>query len=63
MPRVFSEEDYEDFQIIPGSRHVHYGIDLCPVCGQEVAIVGKTTDGRLIGGCNDAFTREEWYDR
>lgn len=28
---------------------------LCPVCGQRIRITGKTTDGRLIGSCGDAF--------
>lgn len=33
---------------------------LCPVCGKEVRVTGCTTDGRLIGECNDAFTPERW---
>lgn len=34
--------------------------DPCPVCGEEVTITGKTTDGRLIGSCGDAFDKEAW---
>lgn len=33
---------------------------LCPVCGAPVKITGETTDGRIIGSCNDAFTRSQW---
>ena len=33
---------------------------LCPVCGENTEIVGATTDGRLIGGCKDAFTADNW---
>jgi hypothetical protein len=33
---------------------------LCPVCGQRVTITGRTTDGRLIGDCQDAFTPDQW---
>lgn len=28
---------------------------LCPVCGEKIKINGKTTDGRAIGTCGDAF--------
>jgi hypothetical protein len=31
------------------SRH------LCPVCGDRISISGRTTDGRAIGSCGDAF--------
>jgi hypothetical protein len=33
---------------------------LCPVCGVKVTITGETTDGRLIGSCQDAFTVRRW---
>ncbi len=33
---------------------------LCPICGRHVSLTGKTTDGRLIGSCRDAFTQEQW---
>ncbi len=36
--------------------------DLCPVCGEHVTLTGETTDGRLIGSCGDAFTRERWEE-
>lgn len=32
------------------------GFWLCPICGKRIFIDGTTTDGRLIGSCNDAFT-------
>ena len=38
------------------------GIDLCPICGAEVFITGRTTDGRLVGSCKDAFTQAQWND-
>ena len=28
---------------------------LCPICGERIELDGKTTDGRLIGSCGDAF--------
>ena len=28
---------------------------LCPVCGDQISISGKTTDGRVIGSCGAAF--------
>lgn len=28
---------------------------LCPVCGDQISISGKTSDGRAIGSCGDAF--------
>jgi len=34
--------------------------DRCPICGEHVTLTGETTDGRLIGSCGDAFTREQW---
>lgn len=37
--------------------------DLCPICGEAITITGKTTDGRLIGSCRDAFTAEKWADK
>ena len=43
-------------------RFAAHGIDLCPVCGSEVCIVGRTEDGRLIGSCGDAFTVAQWND-
>lgn len=43
-------------------RYTEYGIDLCPVCGVEVCIVGETTDGRLVGSCSDAFSVARWND-
>lgn len=36
--------------------------DLCPVCGEHITLNGSTTDGRLIGSCGDAFTRERWEE-
>ena len=36
------------------------GDELCPVCGVGITIVGETTNGRFIGSCGDAFTREQW---
>jgi hypothetical protein len=33
---------------------------LCPICGERVTLTGKTTDGRLIGSCGDAFTQARW---
>ena len=39
-----------------------FGIDLCPICGDEIIIIGRTTDGRLIGSCRDAFTAAQWND-
>lgn len=30
---------------------------LCPVCGQKITLDGKTSDGRVIGSCGDAFWR------
>jgi hypothetical protein len=32
----------------------------CPICGERITITGTTTDGRLIGSCKDAFTRQQW---
>lgn len=43
-------------------RYSELGIDLCPVCGAEVAIVDETADRRLVGSCGDAFTRARWND-
>lgn len=37
-----------------------YGQGYCPVCGDWVYIIGRTTDGRIIGACNDAFTEAQW---
>ena len=34
--------------------------DLCPICGEHVRITSETSDGRLIGSCGDAFSRERW---
>ena len=49
---------------IEGRRDPHEacGIDLCPICGLETFIVGRTKDGRLIGACLDAFTQAQWND-
>jgi len=33
---------------------------LCPICGEKIAIVNLTSDGRLIGSCKDAFTFAQW---
>lgn len=33
---------------------------LCPICGEQIHLTGDTTDGRLIGSCQDAFTRTQW---
>lgn len=33
---------------------------MCPVCGARVELVGTTTDGRLIGSCDDAFWPAAW---
>jgi hypothetical protein len=35
---------------------------LCPICGDSVELDGTTKDGRLIGTCGDAFTRERWTE-
>ena len=35
---------------------------LCPICREEITLTGKTSDGRLIGSCKDAFTIEQWND-
>ncbi len=35
---------------------------LCPVCGEHVTLTGRTTDGRLIGSCRDAFTDAQWME-
>ncbi len=35
---------------------------LCPICGAFVTLTGRTTDGRLIGSCRDAFTEERWME-
>jgi hypothetical protein len=43
-------------------RLVALGVDLCPVCGIETHIIGETLDGRLIGACQDAFSRDRWND-
>lgn len=37
-------------------------LPLCPICGERISLTGRTTDGRLIGSCGDAFTREQWDD-
>lgn len=42
------------------NRFKAFGIDLCPICGKEISITGETKDGKLIGSCGDAFTREQW---
>lgn len=33
---------------------------LCPVCGETIHIINATTDDRLVGSCQDAFTVEQW---
>ena len=33
---------------------------LCPICGERVELNGETKDGRLVGSCGDAFTRNQW---
>ena len=33
---------------------------LCPVCGELIHLIGSTTDGRLIGSCQDAFLVTQW---
>ncbi len=41
------------------------GVDrkgICPVCGEVVGIAGRTKDGRLIGGCGDAFDKDAWME-
>lgn len=36
---------------------------ICPVCGERIKIsTDRTTDGRLIGSCEDAFTVEKWEE-
>jgi len=42
------------------NKYEGFGIDLCPICGEEIYITGRTKDGRLIGSCGDAFTDEQW---
>jgi len=32
--------------------------EVCTVCGEMITVTGKTTDGRLIGSCGDAFYRD-----
>ena len=42
------------------TRDYHTG-GLCPICGEHITLTGdQTTDGRIIGTCGDAFTRDEW---
>jgi len=36
------------------------GKGVCPVCGENIDVIGLTNDGRLIGSCKDAFTLEKW---
>lgn len=56
-------------QLCEGSGYVYLGDGmcelvyrriLCPICGEEIHLDGKTTDGRLIGSCGDAFSQEQW---
>lgn len=34
-------------------------IRLCPICGENAAITGRTTDGRIIRACGDAHIRPD----
>lgn len=46
-------------------RYVHFQINsngLCPICGEQVTIIGETADSRLIGSCRDAFTLKRWLE-
>uniref|UniRef100_A0A6H2A1J1 Uncharacterized protein n=1 Tax=viral metagenome TaxID=1070528 RepID=A0A6H2A1J1_9ZZZZ len=58
---------------LAGSGRAHFGggatpfgvvelFGLCPVCGEGVSVSGWTKDGRMIGSCMDAFTREAWEE-
>ena len=39
----------------------HEMIISCPICGENITLLDKvTTNGRLIGSCGDAFTKEQW---
>jgi hypothetical protein len=44
------------------TARVTHQMNLCPICGETVHITGRTTDGRLIGSCKDAFTVEAWNE-
>lgn len=33
----------------------------CPICGERITVTGRTTDGRLIGSCGDAFQAHYEY--
>ena len=36
---------------------------LCPICGETIRLTQyRTTNGRLIGTCGDAFTIEQWEE-
>ena len=35
---------------------------LCPICGEEITLTGRTTNGRLTGSCQDAFTLAQWLE-
>jgi len=39
-----------------------FGIDLCPICGEEIYILGRTKSQKLIGSCKDTFTDGQWWD-
>lgn len=57
----------ECFYITPRNAADWSAIDplaerLCPVCGVRVALTGRTTDGRVIGSCGDAFSFEKWCE-
>lgn len=34
----------------------------CPVCGEAATLAGRTTDGRVVGSCGDAFRRAAYED-
>lgn len=60
----------EDYYLSDDERSIYYlgkrivgpvhDENLCPVCGESITITGKTTDGRIIGVCGDAFQASKW---
>lgn len=53
MDEELEGELYEQYYAEEFKQEEPWG---CPVCGKRIHITGTTTNGRLIGSCNDAFT-------
>ncbi len=57
---MYDEKFEMEFDDEAPNKLVIGDVRLCPICGETIHISGKTTDGRLIGSCKDAFHKEQW---